>query len=1119
MRKITHLLLTSLAITSLGFAYGQNAAPDAKMLGGGTAGGGGFGSIYSPNLFDGSANIVVPIYDFSNEYGSFGISLGYNTKGVKVDQTETPAGLNWNIAAQPEIVRILKDIPDEANGVDDEYIWAGEDEWKNTNRYVRGKFVTYTETAAQAAQDSVYRDGECDDFIVTLGGSTFTFNLGKNKNIFTNPHRNIQLTVFINGIAVPGVTGDLIATEAYNLNTWNLTFRIKDEQGTIYDFVPIENQQQFLYTDPFFSENASMEANPTIRWGVSKITFANGSVITYNYSDKISRRPDDQYMQYSVHEWFDAATGTSSGPIDMGGPAGVKGQGQFAQLQSIVYPNGVTATLSYSTTDKTTSMVPMLKEINISTGSSNCQRYMLRQSKVNSRWYLDSVRMVSCGGNDEPYYSFVYDDIQLPARFNPGQDFFGYFNNDSVAVNFTTTNPEKDRQKKMMIPKHAPLTYGATRSYNAAYAKAGLIKKVTTAYGGSTTFYYGPHTGLTNPITSITALAGVFFADPLAPDGVRVDSTIETDIYHPENNKVTKYTYSNGKIFMPGGHFYSPIIVDSVTGAYKKLAFQNMYLTPHQMPGGSNHGYSNVSIRTYSGGLQLSRRDMVFSNITDAGVSGNRYYKVSGSKHYFEFPFTDKQYLKDWELGLPLEITDYDENDRIVQKTLNTYTFEQDLSASSYISNTKKVRVNSGTAVAIPSTLEIWYPYKRQFTDAYYPYTGYALLGTTKVQKYVSDTRFVADSSNFYYDSRKNLKSAWTRNSEGQTIKTVQVYNYDTKGTTLEGGAAVGSVLYNMTADGLEKIVGTERWLRNADADPIYSDVLLDASVTGYSYSGGKLLTQKQWILRNGHPDYAAYTGLTSGTSVGNPYRKLIRLYAGNAEPLFQVSSEVLLRDSKSNPLESQLVGQDIYKTMLWDTISGRKLAEAGNCRFAQMAYTSFERTAANINYSTANVLTGTGAISGDRIYQLNSGTNINGTQNLSTTQEYLLRYWAKGGAPVVSIEGSSSSSSVITSSVYTLGSTGWKQYEARFKPTITGKFRIASPGAGTIYLDEISLVPATAVIQSWTYDPLFGATSSTDATGRITYYEYDGQGRVQLTRDQEGNILGKTEYTVQGAE
>ncbi|WP_438871675.1 hypothetical protein, partial [Pedobacter panaciterrae] len=674
MIKFTSLLLTgTIAVTGFSTVYAQNptgATPDAKMLGGGTAGGGGFGSIYSPNLFDGSANIGVPIYDYSNEQGSFGISLSYNTKGVKIDQTESSAGLNWNINAEASITRIVKDLPDEANGVAEETVYAGDEDWVNTNRYLRGKFVTYTETTAQQAQQYVYRDGECDDFIVSLGGSTFTFNLGKDQKVFSHPHRNIQLTVFINGVAVDGVPGDVIAPENLTLSTWNLTFRIKDEQGTVYDFVPVENQQQFIYTNPYFSDNATMSGYPTIRWGVSKITFANGSVITYNYSDKISRRADDQYMQYNVMEGFNPTTGTTTGLNDAGGPAGAKGQGQFAQLQSIVYPNGVTATLNYSTTDKSSALLPLLKEINISAGGSNCQKYSLRQSKVNNRWYLDSIRMISCAGNNEPYYSFEYDDIQLPPRFNPGQDFFGYFNNDSVAVNFTTTLPLSNNQKKMMIPKHlagSSLTnYGATRGYNAVYAKAGLIKKVTTAYGGTTTFYYGPHTGLTNPITSITSLAGTYFADPLAPDGVRVDSTIETDKYHPENSKVTTFTYSNGKIFMPGGHFYSPLEADSATGGYKRLAFQNMYLSPHQMPGGSNHGYSNVSIRTYSGGLQLSRRDMLFSNITDAGVSGNRYYTVAGSKHYFEFPYTDKQYLKDWELGLPLEITDYDENDRIV---------------------------------------------------------------------------------------------------------------------------------------------------------------------------------------------------------------------------------------------------------------------------------------------------------------------------------------------------------------------------------------------------------------------------------------------------------------------
>lgn len=73
------------------------------------------GNIFSPNLYDGSANINVPIYQYNTDYGSYGVSLGYNTKGVKVDEMASSVGLHWTLNAGGSIYRSLKDVPDELN--------------------------------------------------------------------------------------------------------------------------------------------------------------------------------------------------------------------------------------------------------------------------------------------------------------------------------------------------------------------------------------------------------------------------------------------------------------------------------------------------------------------------------------------------------------------------------------------------------------------------------------------------------------------------------------------------------------------------------------------------------------------------------------------------------------------------------------------------------------------------------------------------------------------------------------------------------------------------------------------------------------------------------------------
>lgn len=56
----------------------------------------------------------------------------------------------------------------------------------------------------------------------------------------------------------------------------------------------------------------------------------------------------------------------------------------------------------------------------------------------------------------------------------------------------------------------------------------------------------------------------------------------------------------------------------------------------------------------------------------------------------------------------------------------------------------------------------------------------------------------------------------------------------------------------------------------------------------------------------------------------------------------------------------------------------------------------------------------------------------------------------------------------------------------------------------------------AHATVETFTYRPLMGITSVTDASGKVTYYEYDAFGRLKLIRDDTGKILKQIEYQYQ---
>jgi len=63
---------------------------------------------------------------------------------------------------------------------------------------------------------------------------------------------------------------------------------------------------------------------------------------------------------------------------------------------------------------------------------------------------------------------------------------------------------------------------------------------------------------------------------------------------------------------------------------------------------------------------------------------------------------------------------------------------------------------------------------------------------------------------------------------------------------------------------------------------------------------------------------------------------------------------------------------------------------------------------------------------------------------------------------------------------------------------SLIGNFRSSLPGA---------------MVSTYAYKPLVGMTSQTDPNGLVTYYEYDGFGRLETIRDNNGNVLETYEY------
>ncbi|GGH25246.1 hypothetical protein FAZ19_15790 [Sphingobacterium alkalisoli] len=1154
-------ILVLLACASNIIVYAQQLGgteTDSKLNPNGSSEGVSLSSIHVPNLYDGSTVVNIPIYSFrAATGGNFGVSLNYSTKGVKADQLASSAGLNWVLqTGGGSIQRIVKDIPDELffgpiSIYPDMGDWYGG--YVDYNE-IRGRYATTFETSAEAARTTVYRDKESDEFIVSAGGMSFTFYIGKSGALLTVPENRATIELLNAGNA-------LSSWAQYLEDPLDLGFRITDVQGTQYYFKAGTEESKTL-------RSAYKSLNPQIvnyryiaHWVIDKIILPNGSAIQYNY---ISRLDNSFYRNGN----YVSEEGGSFAQI--GYPGIYEGSG--VAISSIEYPNDERVDFGYGGTERCDDNNPALKKITVTSGgncmvyklnhayflasvpgftdeeapygtlpgkgSCNTMTYIPPNSTQPSNYRLDlthrlkllGIDLLDCAEeNAEPYYTFEYDAMPLGVR-GSGQDYFGYYNGKKATWGGSSFMPA-GFSPDLSIPFHYVFNfdgvayYGLDRTESLVFKKAGSLKKLKNATGGELEFIYEEHSGLSNPLANVLTLpSDPYFLGLNANDGLRLSRIMERERFRPGNERVTEYTYEQGQRFLTGGYFHSDQTMNELPGTgATHVSFNATYVSPHHLVNGANHGYGKVTAHTFGASFETSTQVTTFTNLQDASNGNAIRYKINaGAHHYFEVPFSNKQYLKDWEMGLPLTVTYYDGNGKITKAVENEYTFHTDsLSAiSKQVLNTRQSLVQYDNAPFIATN---WGANLgnirdvRAFQDEYRPYSGTALLRKSTVRSYYSDNGFIIDSTLFAYDARNNLVEVTNRDSDGSFTQTKTIYNYAV------GGQLPGTTLFNLTQAGLELVLGTERWKTITASQPL----LLDASISTFAYDNGKIALKSMYELSINEPlTAAAYTGYQGGPNVPEPYQQVAQAFSGSPITYFDKTAEVIMVDEKGNPTESRMGKRGIYKAMIWDGPTGKKLAEVADCRLQDMAYSSFESgNKGRWTYDQGNVLSagtvpGAVQISGSKVLKIvNTETNPIGVAGLDVSKEYEIGFWCTGGTPALAGAGLGN---IALYNAYAPGN-GWTYYKARFQPQNSDPVGLVSSGTPSspfiYYIDDIRLHPVGASMVSMTYGPLLGISSETDSRGRISYIEYDNFGRVQLVRDQEGNILSKKKYVVNGAD
>ncbi len=467
------LINFSLLLACIGFVQAQTPqyptglqkisaqAPNAAALGK-------FGAI-PVSQSTGVPNISIPVFEINVGGVILPISLNYHSSGFRVNEPASNVGLGWALSAAPQVSRNVVGLPDEgSSGFFDGPALT------NDPAVISQNYLKYYQA------NSGDRDLEPDRFSYSMGGQSGGFVFKKDQSIFQIPLSDNKIV--------------------YNSGN----FLITNTQGVKYTFDQREQSHQNNYAPGYDRQGSSYINN----WYASKITSATGideisfsyatdcgesAYYVTNYSTKVGILPKADFTE-DYEE--DGTNITSSQTLNYF---------RALNVSSIAFKTGKVDFI-YACDRLDFPNASRLKEVQVyrkvASGYELIKKIVLTHSyfhynpdpsgntissKIYHRLRLDQVQVFGSDASLPPQtYAMTYDNTPMAPINSNGQDRWG-FNNGKFGN--MTLIPVTDYMRNGRLYHFG----SADRSTDAAYLKACMLKEITYPTGGKTAFEFEPH--------------------------------------------------------------------------------------------------------------------------------------------------------------------------------------------------------------------------------------------------------------------------------------------------------------------------------------------------------------------------------------------------------------------------------------------------------------------------------------------------------------------------------------------------------------------------------------------------------------------------------------------------
>jgi YD repeat-containing protein len=1090
-------------------------SPDASSLGK-------FGDI-PIGKYTGIPQISIPIYTISQHDIQLPVSLSYHAGGIKVEEMSGWTGLGWALNAGGVITRSVVGLADERPS-------AG---------YLNQPYdIENISSLSSVDQHTVLTginnhtlDTEPDLYNFNFQGFSGKFIIDKStKTGIASPKQNLK-------IYMPGSTG-------------HTTWEIDDDKGFKYIFGTVEVTR--IESAGGGGRNSSFFQVYASSWYLTSIISPTGNTLTINYQDYTN----DYYTRGGSSKYvflaggIDGATNCSqSNEAETYSENTISGK----RVESIDFDNGKVKFVKSSALRSDMPDDYYLDAIEVyDLNNTLVKSYKLSYSYFDSdahpnshatgsytdyRLRLDKLEETTSPGLSKPY-QFQYISGTLPSVFSNSQDHWGFYNgkdNSSlIPLDFTTGIGGG----------------GVDRSVDFNQSKIGTLSKIIYPTGGSTTFEYESNEAL------ITSADYQSFFYPYGPTSSQylhlysaaISSSNRTASIYVDPQTIAIDQFNNNFNFhvkFADGRDCDGGDRDCVGSIELTIVCSDCGFSD-----GTGPGYSLLA-GDYVNGNNLGKIRLIPGKTYELSMTGpapqlvGLTATVTGTKEILPTPNSEKSNMQvgglrvksvsnDGGTGNPIVKTSYLYTDNLAVDPTSTIAYE---SSGTLVNFPIYENINSyiRTDQSGPS-LAIYNCYFRVRSSASkLPLTGSGggTVGYSHVQTYQDDgvqkIRSVSVYSSpkdfpdviaYTYPSAITLSNENFRGSliEEQNYrytgsqyvlinKTTNTYFSSLLNTSYSYGARFGITVY---VDPSILVTGNEFIIREYKI-PAEWRFLQSTTKTTYDEEGLNPISE---TITNSY-DNLAHMQITKSEQIVSNGSKIITQYvypqdyaAGNA-----VIDELISKNIVGRPIEivkyrsdggsNRIISGTVFTfksggTGLVDEVfsmeSGSPIPQAefkfsnkllGDLPFSGSTATDFFPDAhykSRLKYYAYDI----------------HGNVLDVGRSNDLHNCYLWGY--HGSYPVAQVKGTTyaSISSLIDQSILD-------------NPTSDLQLRQEVDKVRT------SLASTSAEVMTYSYNPMLGLTSQTDANGRSQFFEYDALGRLWLIRDNEGKIIKKLCYNYAG--